>query len=84
MGIFYFRCRSVTYAQRAVKTLERSGISCSVVKLPQHLSEDGCGYGIRINGRWLNQALGVLHDAGFEIRNIYTQNKNGEFKEVTM
>lgn len=84
MGIYYFRCRSVTYAQRAVKTLERHGISGSVVKLPQHLSEEGCGYGIRINGRWANRARGVLHDAGFEIRNIYTQNKNGEFREVTM
>lgn len=84
MGSFYLRCRSVTYAQRALKTLEKSGVPGTVVKLPQHLSEEGCGYSIKIGKRWIKQAYSTLVESGFEIRNIYSQSNNGEYKEVLM
>lgn len=84
MSIFYLRCRSVTYAQRAVKLLEKSGIPGTVVKLPQRLSDEGCGYSIRISGQWLDRAKQALADAGFEIKSIYVTDKNGDYKEVRL
>ena len=38
-------CRSLTRAQRSELLLERRGIGASVVKAPQALRENGCGYG---------------------------------------
>ena len=84
MSIFYLRCRSVTYAQRAVKLLEKYGIPGIVVKLPQRLSDEGCGYSIRVSGQWLEQAKQALADAGFEIKNIYGADKNGDYREVRL
>ena len=84
MSIFYLRCRSVTYAQRAVKFLEKSGIPGTVVKLPQSLSDEGCGYSIRVSGQWLEQAKKALANAGFEIKNIYMADKNSDYKEVRL
>ena len=44
MTQYLLMCRSLTYAQKSVKLLERSGITAAVVKAPQGLSSSGCGY----------------------------------------
>ncbi len=41
MTQYLLMCRSLTYAQKSVKLLERSGITAAVVKAPQGLSSSG-------------------------------------------
>ena len=41
-------CRSLTTAQRGALLLERRSISVSVVKAPQHLRGNGCGYALSL------------------------------------
>lgn len=45
---FLFMCRSLTYAQRAARVLERAGISANVIKAPQSVSGNGCGYCVSV------------------------------------
>ena len=47
MTQYLLMCRSLTYAQKSVKLLERSGITAAVVKAPQGLSSSGCGYAVK-------------------------------------
>lgn len=82
MKFYYFRCRSVTYAQRASKALERVGIPCGIVKLPQRLSDNGCGYSLKIGEKNHLNAYKLLKNAGFEIKEVYSSENGGDFKEV--
>ena len=84
MEYYYFRCRSVTYAQRASKMLERSGVHCGIAKLPQKLSEEGCGYSLKVIKRNGEKAYRLLLGAGFEIAKIYLSDSNFGFEEVQL
>ena len=48
MTQYLLMCRSLTYAQKSVKLLERSGITAAVVKAPPGLSRSGCGYAVSL------------------------------------
>ena len=54
-------CKSLTNAQRASLLLERRGLSASVVKAPQHLRENGCGYALSLYRR-LDEAVSLLQN----------------------
>ena len=64
-------CRSLTYAQRTAKILERAGISAIVMKAPAGLSDKGCTYCVKISERWLSQALTALDTAGMSYGKVY-------------
>ena len=53
MTQYLLMCRSLTYAQKSVKLLERSGITAAVVKAPQGLSSSGL-----ISGKIFSRADG--------------------------
>lgn len=84
MGYYYFKCRSVTYAQRASKLLRGKGIYTGIVKLPLRYSEDGCGYSLKVSERQFLNAKKLLDDADYEIKRIYFSENNGEYKEVML
>ena len=84
MGYYYFQCRSVTYAQRASKILKNHGIHASVVKLPVSISNEGCGYSLRISERNGLKSLTLLRDADFKIGKIYFSNAENQFVEVLL
>ena len=48
---YLIMCKSLTNAQRAALLLERRGIDTVVVKAPQHLRENGCGYALSLYKR---------------------------------
>jgi hypothetical protein len=70
-------CRSLTYAQRAGRVLERSGIFGAVVKAPQHLTESGCGYGVKVKARDLELAVQTIKSAGITTGKIIGIDKTG-------
>lgn len=82
MQYYLIMCRSLTYAQRAQRTLERAGIHGTLVKAPQELSGAGCTYGIRLAGNKIDTGLTVLRKTDLPLGKIYLYQSEGKFKEV--
>lgn len=77
-------CRSLTYAQRTVRTLERAGISAYLMRLPKNLSQEGCGYAVKIAERNLTMALQVLAKNYLSPRKVFLAGESGGYKEVAL
>jgi type III secretory pathway lipoprotein EscJ len=70
-------CRSVTYAQRAVRLLEKAGMRASMRRLPADLPETGCGHAVRVEREKLTQAMQMMNEAGFPTRVYFCEDENG-------
>ena len=75
-------CRSLTYAQRAQKLLERSGISATLARAPAEATGTGCGYCVKLPGKRLADALKVLKQNGFTPGKLLVSRDNGTYDEV--
>ncbi len=82
MSNYILICRSLTYAQRAVRVLERSGIPSVLFRTPQELSKGGCGYSVKIKEKYLATALKALKRAELSPLKIYSVFPNGTSMEV--
>ena len=56
---YLIMCKSLTNAQRASLLLERRGLSAAVVKAPQNLRANGCGYALSLYRR-MPEAVEIL------------------------
>jgi hypothetical protein len=74
-------CRSVTYAQRTARVLDRTGITAVVTRTPKELTIDGCSYCVRIPGRHMTEALVAIKNAGLPPARVFAQSENGVFGE---
>lgn len=79
---YLIMCKSLTYAQRAARVLELAGITAIVTKAPQGVTNEGCGYCVKISERWLTNALQTLKNAGFAPGKIYLFGPDGAVQEV--
>ena len=75
-------CRSLTYAQRTARVLERAGISGHIMRAPKMISKEGCGYCVKVQEQKLPQALKALRREGLSPKQVYLQMGNGELQEV--
>ena len=75
-------CRSLTRAQRSELLLERRGIGASVVKAPQALRENGCGYAV-VPHRHPAEAIALLRENGLLNGRIFRLEGNGRYTEVS-
>ncbi len=75
-------CRSLTNAQRAALLLERKGITAAVLRAPQHLRGNGCGYALGLSRR-LDDAVRLLRQNGLLTGRIYRQDAEGSYTEVS-
>ena len=82
MSHYLLMCRSLTYAQRAARMLERYGITAIVTKGPQGLSAEGCAYCVKISERRLADAVQVIRNAGMGPVKIYLSDERGFVREV--
>ncbi|MBQ2285985.1 MAG: DUF3343 domain-containing protein [Acutalibacteraceae bacterium] len=64
---------TVTYAIKGRDTLRRKGIKAKIERITSGKGSAGCGYSIIINDS-LNEAVGILHDAGVKILEINESN----------
>lgn len=83
MQYYLIMCRSLTYAQRAQRVLERAGIGSAVVKAPQEASGTGCTYGVRVPERKLDAAVNMLRKSGLPLGKTYRYNADGSLSEVS-
>lgn len=82
MVSYLILCRSLTYAQRTARVLERSGISCHVIRTPRSIAGEGCGYCVRVSEQWLSKALMLLRREGLGPKQVYIQTGENAFREV--
>ncbi len=55
---------SVTYAMKLKKQLERSGVFSEVIKVDSRRTDKGCTYGVRLDSRYIYDAVNVLKKYG--------------------
>jgi len=74
--------RSLTYAQRGVRVLDRSGISAAVTKAPMITTDKGCSYCIRIPEGQIRNALTELESNGIGYGRVLRIQSDGSYKEM--
>lgn len=75
-------CRSVTYAQRARQILEKHGIHAVVVRPRLELTENSCGFAVKVSEGYLAEALELLREFGFTISRVLLLDENGNEREM--
>lgn len=80
---YLFMCKSLTYAQRASKLLERAGLYNSIVKSPSGLSSGGCGYCLSIRLDSGVKAAELLRKNQL-LGKVFLQDKDGSFREAAL
>lgn len=75
--------RSLTYAQRAARVLERQGISSTLVRLPQGVSKKGCGYALILRNRH-EEAIKLLESERIPWGQGFERLDSGEYREVKL
>lgn len=78
----YLTCRSLTYAQSVSRVLSKARIRNIVVRTPQNMSREGCGYAVRIGSGALDNAVEALESALLPPKRIFRRLPNGGFEEV--
>ena len=81
MRMYYLTFRSVTYAQRGEKLLNRNGYRCTIQRTPRWMEEQGCGYALRVWTQDIGSALMLLQENQLQIKRIYMQGDDGQLEE---
>jgi len=81
---YLIMCRSLTYAQKAARILERAGVTASILRAPKEISKEGCAYCVKVSERKIDLARIVLKDAGARIGRVYRKEENGDVREVAL
>lgn len=82
MEHYIILARSVTYAQRMKKSLDRAGIRCYIFRPPRDLTNLGCAYALRLTPADLPGALKALHRDGLDPIQIFLYQR-GLYQEVS-
>ena len=81
MKQYWISFRSLTYAQRASRVLERKGVTATIVRLPQGISKKGCGYAVILRSA-VREAIRVLEEQHIPWSQLFVRSESGEFREV--
>lgn len=84
MYFYYITFRSVTYAQRAEKLLNRQGFWVNLMRTPRWMEEQGCGYALKLWTDSIASAAGLLREHKIQLRRIYVQPEDGQLEEVSL
>ena len=84
MVYYLIMCRSLTYAQRIVHTLDRAGINAWLIRSPASVSPSGCSYSVKIAQQNLSKALTVLNRTQLPYLGIYVGSPAQGYQEVEL
>ena len=79
---YLFTCRSLTYAQRTERVLERAGVTAVVTRAPRTITPEGCGYCLKVPERHFANALTALKDTELHPKKVFCIYEDGNFVEV--
>ena len=81
MKFFYITFRSVTYAQRGERTLQKAGLRCTLLRTPKWMEQQGCSYSLRLWTQDIRPALCHLKEAEVPIQRVYVGGRDGQLEE---
>lgn len=84
MRTFIITFRSVTFAQRGERLLNRNNRRCVLQRTPKWMEQQGCGYSLRIKTEDIIPVVTLLQENGVPLRKIYAQNQEGTLEELTV
>ena len=84
MVYYLIMCRSLTYAQRIVQTLDRAGINAWLIRSPASVSPSGCSYSVKISPKNLSKALTVMNRFQLPYIGIYVGSPSAGYQEVEL
>lgn len=82
MVYYLITCRSLTYAQRAARALERSGITAIVARPPTGFVESGCAYSLKVSEKHFQNALMILNSEGLKYKKVFLLKDDGTGTEI--
>lgn len=74
--------RSVTFAQRGERLLQKQGIPVTLRRTPRVLAGRGCGYCLYLRSREGLAAVELLRGQGIPFGKVYTLEENGKPEEL--
>ena len=80
----YITFRSVTYAQKGERVLERSSIRCRLQRTPKWMEQQGCGYCIRLAESAVYRAVELLRRSQVPLRRVYVYRGGEGWKELEL
>lgn len=84
MVYYLIICRSLTYAQRTAKVLERAGITSYILRTPKSIAGEGCGHGVKIAQKNLEKALTALNRNHLSPKQLYITQGDNSYREVAL
>ena len=81
-SVYLITFRSITYAQRGERLLNRAGERTSLQRTPRWMEEQGCGYSLRLQTRQISEAVKLLRQEQIPMRKVYRQNGDGTLEEI--
>lgn len=72
--------RSLTYAQRAERILERVGVAGTVSRVPKAAATRGCAYCVVVPARHRDRSLEVLAAAGLSPERVLLRRADGSLE----
>ena len=84
MKYCYITFRSITFAQRGERVLQKTGISCLLQRTPRWMEEKGCGYFLRLSQADAARGIALLRQQQVPIKRIYLQLEDGQMQEVQL
>ena len=83
-NVYLITFRSVTYAQRGERLLNRWGERCSLKRTPRWMEEQGCGYSLRLQTDNIERAVTLLRGEQLPMRKVYLRREDGSLQEITL
>lgn len=83
-NVYLITFRSVTYAQRGERLLNRWGERCSLKRTPRWMEEQGCGYSLRLQTDNIERAVALLRGEQLPMRKVYLRWEDGSLEEITL
>ena len=84
MDNYMLTYRSLTYAQKASRIIERAGISVAIVRTPQEVSNEGCGYALKVREKDIKRIIWILNKESTLPRKVYKVFPDGYLEEVSV
>lgn len=78
----YITFRSLTRAQLAAETLARSGIDAHILRAPEPISRQGCGYALLVYRTYLSAAIYTLRQNGTGFERVFSRSGSRRFQEI--
>ena len=84
MKQYYITFRSVTYAQRGERVLNRENLRSTLIRTPRWMEEQGCGYALKLWTKDVIPAVELLRENQVPLRRVYVQRGDGKLEEITV